>query len=202
MRTIEAIRLIGPGGGGKSTVGALLAERLGIDFLDLDGHFASQFGDISAYIHLNGYDSYARANVEAFCSLQRGDSCPGVQALSSGFVTYPDDVHGDYLRVRHDIEVHPNTFVLLPSLDREVCVAEIVRRQIARPFARPAEREEAVICSRFETYMALSARKIETMGPLREVVDKIASHLRLGYARRSETQRFTTLRRQFGPGPL
>ena len=41
------IRLIGPGGAGKSTIGALLAERLNVPFLDLDRHFAGRLGDIS-----------------------------------------------------------------------------------------------------------------------------------------------------------
>jgi shikimate kinase len=186
MSTIEEIRLIGPGGAGKSAVGAVLAERLGVGFLDLDRHLASRIGDIGEYIDLNGYDAYARANVEAYCSLQRGNTYPGVQALSSGFMTYSDDVHAEYLRVRHDIEVHPNTFVLLPSLDRDACVAETVRRQTARPFGRPAAKEEAVIRSRFKIYMALSARKIETMRPLREVVDEITSALRW----EQERQRF------------
>jgi hypothetical protein len=47
--------------------------------------------------------------------------------------------------LRRRIEQRPITFVLLPSLNREICVAETVRRQIVRPFARPVEREEAVI---------------------------------------------------------
>jgi shikimate kinase len=34
------IPLIGPGGAGKSTIGALVAERLGVPFVDLDRHFA------------------------------------------------------------------------------------------------------------------------------------------------------------------
>jgi shikimate kinase len=178
MSTIEEVRLIGPGGAGKSTVGVLLAERIGVGFLDLDQHLTRQIGDIGRYIELNGYAAYARANVEAYCSLQRGDACSEVQALSSGFMAYSNDVHAEYLRVRHDVEVHDNTFVLLPSLDRDSCVAETVRRQIARPFGRPAATEEAVIRSRFEIYMALSAKKIETMRPLREVVDEIASALR------------------------
>jgi hypothetical protein len=45
--------------------------------------------------------------------------------------------------------------VLLPSFDRDVCVAETVRRQIARPFGRPSAKEEAVIRTRFEIYFGV-----------------------------------------------
>jgi shikimate kinase len=62
------IRLIGPGGAGKSTIGALLAERLDIPFLDLDRHFAKRVGDISDYIGGHGYDAYARENIETYYS--------------------------------------------------------------------------------------------------------------------------------------
>ncbi len=92
-------------------------------------------------------------------------------------MTYARDVHPEYSRIRQEIEQHPNTFVLLPSLDRDVCVAETVRRQIARPFGRPAAREEAVISVRFEIYMAVSAKKIETMRPPRDIVDAIVAAL-------------------------
>jgi shikimate kinase len=67
-----------------------------------------------------------------------------------------------------------STVVLLPSLDLEACVAEIVRRQISRPFARSAEREEPVIRARFPIYVDLPARKVETMRPVREVLDELA----------------------------
>jgi hypothetical protein len=46
----------------------------------------------------------------------------GVAALSSGFMTYPRDIHPEYSRVCQDIARLPNTFVLLPSLNRDVCV--------------------------------------------------------------------------------
>jgi hypothetical protein len=92
-------------------------------------------------------------------------------------MTYASDVHPGYSKIRREIEVHPQTFVLLPSLDRDVCVAETVRRQTTRPFGRTPAKEEAVIRRRFETYMALSARKIETMRSLKEVVDEITSAL-------------------------
>jgi shikimate kinase len=175
----EAIRLVGPGGAGKSTIGALLAERLEIAFLDLDRHLASLVGDLSEYIDRHGYNLYARQNVETYCSLVGGEMSRGVVALSSGFLTYAGDIHPAYARVRREIEQHPNTFVLLPSLDRDVCVAETVRRQIARPFGRSSAREEAVIRARFEIYIDLPARKIETMRPVAAAVDEIVSALAL-----------------------
>jgi shikimate kinase len=171
------ISLVGPGGAGKSTIGALLAERLGLSFLDLDRHLATRIGDIGAYIDRHGYDAYARENVETYCSLRREGICTGVVALSSGFMTYPRSIHREYSRVRRDLERHPGTFVLLPSFDLEICVAETVRRQIARPFGRTPAKEEAVVRRRFKIYMAVMARKIDSMRPRDEVVDEIASAL-------------------------
>jgi shikimate kinase len=175
MRGTAEVRLIGPGGAGKSTIGALLAERLEIPFVDLDQHFIDRVGDISDYINRHGYDAYARENVETWCALSSGDARLRVVALSSGFMTYAPDTHPEYARVRRDIGQYPNTFVLLPSLDREVCVTETVRRQIARPFGRPVPKEEAVIRARFEIYMAVPARKIETMRPATAAVDEIVA---------------------------
>ena len=63
--------------------------------------------------------------------------------------------------------------MLIPSLNRDICIAETVRRQVARPFARTAAQEEAVIRERFPIYVGLRARKIETMSPLAMVVDEL-----------------------------
>lgn len=171
------IRLVGPGGAGKSTIGALLAERLEVAFVDLDRHLAGRVGDISEYIGRHGYDGYARENVETYCSLFRRGIQPGVVALSSGFMTYARDIHPEYSRARRELEQHTNTFVLLPSLDRDACVAETVRRQIARPFGRPSAKEEAVIRARFEIYRAMPVRKIETIRPVAAVVDEIVARI-------------------------
>ena len=46
------IALIGPRASGKSTVGKLLAERLGVPFVDLDTHLATRVGADSAGAHL------------------------------------------------------------------------------------------------------------------------------------------------------
>ena len=173
------IRLVGPSGAGKSTIGALLAERLNAPFLDLDRQFADRHGDIGEYIDQHGYDAYARANVETYCSMVRAEADPEVVALSSGFMTYALDIHPEYPTVWCEIEQSPTTFVLLPAVDRDVCVAETVRRQIGRPFGRSASREEAVIRARFEIYMAVPARKIETMRPAAAAVDEIIASLPL-----------------------
>ena len=167
------ITLVGPGGAGKSTIGARLAERLGIDFVDLDRRFADRAGDIGEYIDRLGYHAYATANVDTYGALSSESAGARVIALSSGFMMYPHDVHPDYSRLRRDVEQHPTTFVLIPSLDREICIAETVRRQLTRPFARSAAREEAVIRERFSIYVGLRARKIETMRPVDAIVDDL-----------------------------
>ena len=165
--------LIGPGGAGKSTAGALLADVLNIPFVDLDCRFTERLGDIGEYIARFGYDAYATANVETYRSLLSDDPKPRVLALSSGFMTYAPVIHSDYARLRRDVIQHPTTFVLIPSLDLEMCVAETVRRQMSRPFARSAKREEAVIRERFPLYVGLPARKIETMRPPAVIVDDL-----------------------------
>ena len=172
-----SITLIGPGGAGKTTLGAVLAERLEMTFVDLDRRFGARAGDISAYINRFGYDAYARENVETYDAMLREQHRPCVAALSSGFMTYTQDVHPEYPRIRRDVEHSQTTFVLLPSFDLEACVVETVRRQGERPFARSAEKEETVIRERFPIYLGLRARRIETMRPLALTVDELVSAL-------------------------
>jgi shikimate kinase len=175
----DEIRLVGPGGAGKTTIGAFLAERLEVAFVDLDRQLAARIGDISEYMRQHGYDVYARENVETYCSLFRGGIRPGVVALSSGFMTYARDIHPDYSRVLRELVQSPYTFALLPSVDLDVCVVETVRRQMARPFGRSSAEEEAVIRARFEIHMAMPVRKIETMRPIAAAVDEIVAALSL-----------------------
>lgn len=171
------IRLIGPGGAGKSTIGTLLAERLDLAFVDLDRHLADRVGDIGDYINAHGYGTYAKENVETYWSLVCAENPPDVVALSSGFMTYSLDIHPGYPTLRRGIERSPTTFVLLPSVERDSCVAETVRRQVGRPFGRSPSREEAVIRARFEIYTSLPVQKIETMRHVIAVVDEIVAAL-------------------------
>ena len=171
------IQLIGPGGAGKTTTGAALAGRLGARFVDLDAEFVSRHGDISAYLDEHGYADYASANVRVFGDLDAGPDRPDVVALSSGFMTYADDVHPAYPVWRRRVASSPSTFVLLPSLQFEVCVKEIVRRQRDRPFSRSEEREEQVVRARLPIYHAMAGRKVATLQPIERVVDELISAL-------------------------
>jgi shikimate kinase len=93
-------------------------------------------------------------------------------------MTYPGGIHPEYARFHRDIEESPTTFVLIPSLDRDLCVAETIRRQLARPFARSAATEEVVIRERFPLYVGLRARKIETMRPIMAVINELLIAIR------------------------
>lgn len=171
------IQLVGPGGAGKTTIGAALAERLGVRFVDLDAEFAARHGNISTYLDAHGYEVYAEQNVGLYVDLVGGPVRLDILTLSSGFMTYSDRIHPDYLALRQQVASSPSTFVLLPSVDFEACVGEIVRRQLRRPFARSAEREEQVIRERFFIYFELPAHKVQTMQPVEAVVVELIAAL-------------------------
>jgi shikimate kinase len=173
--------LIGPGGSGKSTVAPLLAAHLGTSSADLDVRFTAAHGCVDAFLAMHGYLAYAAANVAAYFELAANDEPVGpigVAALSSGFMTYPPDVHPRYAALRDAIAVAPTTIVLLPALELEACVAETVRRQVSREVGRmSAERAEAKIRDRFARYVALPAPKVVTAGPPDAVAAVIAALL-------------------------
>ena len=176
------IQLVGPGGVGKTTIGSVLARTLDLRFVDLDAEFIARYGDISVYLDGHGYEAYAEQNVGLYVDLIHRPNRPDIVALSSGFMTYPDAIQHGYPALRRRIASSPLTFVLLPSLDVEVCVAETVRRQLARPFARSAEREEQVIRARFAFYAALPVRKVETMQPMDTIVTELVTALEMAVA--------------------
>ncbi len=170
------IQLIGPGGAGKTTTGLALAEHLERRFVDLDAEFITRHGDISAFIDSHGYESYAARNVDVCLTVLGDQNPPDIMALSSGFMTYREAAHPEYAVLRQQIVASTHAFVLLPSLDFEACVAETVRRQLQRPFARTPQREEHVIRSRFSTYVDIPARKVETKRPIASVVNEIVAN--------------------------
>jgi shikimate kinase len=171
------IQLIGPGGAGKTTTGAALADRLKVRFVDLDTLFVALHGDVGAFIDAYGYGTYAARNVEVYRSLDSVSQAPCVLALSSGFMVYPDNIHPGYPAIREAIASSLRTFLLLPASDLETCVSETVRRQLQRPFARTSQREEQVIRQRFPAYCKLAVPRIMTDVPVGTVVETIVDLL-------------------------
>jgi shikimate kinase len=179
MTAGQAIQIIGPGGAGKSTVGALLAQRLGWHFTDLDAYFTRRSGDISRYLAEHSYEGYAAQNVRHYMAARAEASQPTVFALSSGFMVYPTSITPEYPALVRAIESHPATVLLIPSLDLEECVALTVQRQLARPYLRPdAVSEERKIRERFALYCGLECAMFETSASPHEVVTRLVRHFR------------------------
>lgn len=155
-----------------------MADRLNVRFVDLDAMFVALHGDVGAFIDENGYEAYAARNVETYRAVSSASQAPGVLALSSGFMVYPDNIHPDYPAIREAIASSQWTFLLLPAPDLETCVSETVRRQLQRPFARTPQREEQVIRTRFFAYDLLPVRKVMTKAPVSDVVEVIMAFLR------------------------
>lgn len=171
------IHLIGPGGAGKSTVAPVLAALLGGAAVDLDRAFEAAHGDIDHFIDAHGYAAYAAANVDTYLAERRRQ--PAVVVLSSGFMVYSEDVHPAIPELHREIAAASTTVLLLPSLDLENCVAEIVRRQATRPLSRrrTSAREEAVIRERFTLYRQLTPCVVTTMQPVASIAREIITRL-------------------------
>jgi len=83
--------LIGLPGAGKSTVGPLLAERLGVGFLDLDAEIERRTGrSVPAIIREDGERSFRELERQLTAELATAD--PAVLAPGGGWVTRPDTV--------------------------------------------------------------------------------------------------------------
>jgi len=160
------VHLIGPGGAGKTTVGALVAARLNWRFVDVDQCFLSAYGNIADFIRDRGYTEYASHNVRLYEQLRRDMSAPAICAVSSGFMQYPDDVAPAYPALRRGIEDDGFTALLLPSFDLERCAKLIVDRQMSRPYLNANEADEMrKIRARFPAFMRLNCKRFESDGP-------------------------------------
>jgi len=82
-----AVVLVGAPGSGKSTVGALLAERLAVPFTDVDTEIEAQAGTSVAEIFTEHGEPAFRALEEAATARLLGR--PGVLALGGGAVLSP-----------------------------------------------------------------------------------------------------------------
>lgn len=173
------VHLVGPGGAGKTSAGPLLAQRLGWQFVDLDERFMSREGSIGASIEASGYRGYAKRNIAVYRAVKHSLVDPTVLALSSGFLTYPEDVDAEYPGLRRSIEGDALTALLLPAFELEACIEIIVRRQLSRPYL-PGNRvsEERRIRERFPMLMALPCARFRSDAPPDETASQIERFVR------------------------
>lgn len=87
--------LVGMPGSGKSTVGALLADRLGLRFVDADREIEERTGtDVTEIFSASGEESFRALEREVLADLARGDGA--VVACGGGAVV--DPANRDVLR--------------------------------------------------------------------------------------------------------
>jgi len=175
--------LIGPPGAGKSAVGPLLAERLGLEFRDTDADVAATAGKPVSDIFIeNGEDAFRELEREAVTSALGEKSTlhaqGGVIALGSGAVL--DD------GVQHMLDG-------LPVVYLSVSFAAVVRRMgLDRPRVvvpgNPRGRLRAMLETRVPVYQRLAAVTVETddLEP-----DELAEQIAAAIAQQADDQEVT-----------
>jgi len=163
------IYLVGMMGVGKSTVGALLATRLGRTFLDTDREVESAAGRTIAEIFESEGEAYFRA-LEAE-AIRSASADAGVVALGGGAVAQPGAIErllasGEIVFLMADPEVlidrigDPASRPQLAGLDR---IAQL-------------EKLETLLAERNPFYRQARIR-IEARGTAEDVVDRIIQEL-------------------------
>jgi shikimate kinase len=144
LKRTPGIYLVGFMGSGKTTIGRLLAERLGWHFTDLDDEIEVRQGaSIAEIFDQRGEQEFRRIETEALCervrSIERGRAT--VVALGGGAFVQPSNFD---LVENHGVTIW---------LD---CPIETVRRRVAqashRPLARDARRLEDLYKERQPAY--------------------------------------------------
>lgn len=173
--TVPIAHILGPGGAGKSTVGSLLSKDHGLTVVDMDAYFMKNIGDISRYIRAYGYTAYASKNFQNYLSIIKQASVPTVIALSSGFMTYPQDLAPGYAEVVHKISHSKLSALLLPSFDTEKCVAIIVKRQLQRAYLHAdVEQEEARIRERLPLFISFKCAHFLSSIPAEDLATQLS----------------------------
>ncbi|MCF3639060.1 hypothetical protein LXM94_03665 [Rhizobium sp. TRM95111] len=148
----QTIFLLGPGGVGKSTVGRVLAERLGWPLIDLDNEFCDRIDLIGNFISANSYDTYRQRNLALAKRLVGEITRPTIFVTPSGFLTASKE-SDDYLDSKELVESGYG-IVLLPTSDLQLATSIVVERQLKRGFNLRRETEERKFKERFPRYTA------------------------------------------------
>ncbi len=153
------IFIIGPGGVGKSTCGAILANLLGYNFLDLDKEFCKRVENVGKYINNNGYKKYCLENSKLFYEILSQHSENFIFSLSSGFLVH-ENLEDLILKHKQTLKEQGVSVLLLPSDSIDESTGIVVKRQLARGFGLKEDREKTKFIQRFPIYKELGDIRI------------------------------------------
>lgn len=139
LKRTPGIYLVGFMGSGKSTIGRLLADRMGWHFVDLDAEIeATQGTSIAEIFETRGEAEFRRIEREKMRALVRAieSGRPTVLALGGGAIVQPEN----YALVENN--------GITVWLD---CPFETVRRRVEQASHRPLARDPASFAQLYET---------------------------------------------------
>ena len=146
LKRTPGIYLVGFMGSGKSTIGRLLADRMGWHFVDLDAEIeATQGTSIAEIFETRGEAEFRRIEREKMRALVRAieSGRPTVLALGGGAIVQPEN----YALVENN--------GITVWLD---CPFETVRRRVEQASHRPLARDPASFAQLYETRRESYAR--------------------------------------------
>lgn len=155
--------LTGYMGAGKSTVGAAVAARLGVRFVDLDDEIAAREGMTIPQIFARKGELWFRRTEERVVRELLAEAPPGVLALGGGAA--------ESTKTRGLLDRHPAVVWLRPSAD--VAWARVGGSD--RPLATDRGRFERRAASREAGYREASDIEIDADAPLEDVVERVAA---------------------------
>lgn len=157
----ENIVLVGMPGSGKSTVGALLSERLGKAFYDTDEELSKKIGNISEYINKNGEAAFRKAESETIKELA-GKTTGAVISTGGGAVLKYENVEA----LRRNGRIY--------FIDRDI---SLITPTKSRPLSSNREKLQKLYNERYEIYLSSCDKRIENNGSPEECADKITEDI-------------------------
>ncbi len=164
------IALIGFRATGKSTVGKLLAQKLGRIFIDMDQHLVASAGrEISCWVKLEGWDSFRKAESELLETLSSHKGI--VVSTGGGVVLDPRNrriLHENFFTVW--LKASPETIFKRTNSDPESCATR-------PPLSELPLREEIekVLSERRSFYAGSANLEMDTeLNTAEEIADRIA----------------------------
>ncbi len=162
LRTLERemhnVILIGMPGCGKTSVGTLLAQRLGRPFFDADAEIERRLGcTIPAFFAREGENAFRAVETQVLAELGKRSGC--VIATGGGCVTRPENYellhqNGTLVWLRRDLSALP---VEGRPISRSRALSELYRER------EPLYRRFADICAENNDTEAVVAEKIEEL---------------------------------------